>query len=202
MHAGVGQRLANRTERALDERVDEPLELGPRDASRVAIGQARAGLDANLGGLHLREVPLGLNHGLAHGLHGAARQRGLARGAQFAQHQAHQRQVDVVAAQVRVATGGEHLEHAGTSMARRRFSRSSGPRNRQTDTTWTRGRLARPRTGDDQVRTVASPEASIRIPAPAPHGDADSTATKGYPFPAAESPQRIVLKALQPRCDQ
>ena len=59
--------------------------LVPFRSARDINAAALAWLDANLGGIHLGQVPLGLNHGLAYRLHGATRQRIRARGAQFTQ---------------------------------------------------------------------------------------------------------------------
>ena len=89
------------------------LELSARDLSRVLLAIRQQHIEFRLIGLGERD--LCLDHGLAHGLHQlAARlgdgQIGVARN--VVQSDRNQQIVDVVAAQVRVAAGRDHLEDA------------------------------------------------------------------------------------------
>ena len=97
LEAGVGQRVAAGPERAIDDRPDNRLEL--RTCQLPAV---QRGLFA------LGEVPLCLNDRLPHALHGF----GIWRAAQVAEHALDQQASDVVAPEVRVAIGRQHLKHA------------------------------------------------------------------------------------------
>ena len=80
------------------------LELAARDPSPVVER-----FETNLGFLDIREIVLRGNHGLADRLDVFGGSRATAA---LAQHQLHEEPIDVVATQMRVAVGGEHLEHA------------------------------------------------------------------------------------------
>ena len=97
LEARVGERLPARLERAIDDRTNQRFELGAGEPLAV-----------QLGGLAVREIPFRLDDGLADFLDAFRRLRP----PHLGQHAVHQQQVDVVAAQVRVAAGRQHLEDA------------------------------------------------------------------------------------------
>jgi hypothetical protein len=106
------KRLLAGARRALEHRLDQHLEdsAGNLALIAVAIGQLDVEVRHRLGG----KLDLGFDGGLAHGLH---RARMLAQinavlGVNLIERNGQQQVVDVVAAQVRVAVGGLHLEDA------------------------------------------------------------------------------------------
>ena len=125
---------AARGQRALDERRDQPLELRTRDAPPIARRQARRRLDADLGGIGRPRDPTWPESrpcgSPGWSPIGRVADRPAVRSS--ASTSPEQRQVDVVAAEVRVAAGREHLEDAVLDLAgsRCRTCRRRGRRRR------------------------------------------------------------------------
>ncbi|ABC80372.1 putative NAD-specific glutamate dehydrogenase [Anaeromyxobacter dehalogenans 2CP-C] len=110
LDAGVAQRRPARDRGALHHRLDERLQLGAGQArpQAVALRQLHLGLDRLPVGERLADL-LGGGHGPAqHRRRGVRVRRGEPALEQRARHQP----VEVVAAEVRVTDGGQHLEDA------------------------------------------------------------------------------------------
>ena len=113
---GVGERLLGRLDGALDEVVDHLLELRARQSHLQVLGARGVGGEerqVDLGLQHLRQLDLGLLGRLAQAL-----QDHLVLGdvdalvlAELGDQPVHDPLVDVVAAQVGVAVGGDDLDH-------------------------------------------------------------------------------------------
>ena len=97
---------------AIDDGLNQLLELFADDFSLVAATTGQ--LDIQFGGWLRRERNLGFNHGLADGLHGlrVATQVKIHVAADVVESNRDQKVVDVVAAEVRVAVGGDDFEDA------------------------------------------------------------------------------------------
>ncbi len=106
----VRQCLAAGLERPVDQGPDDALELGARDALAITGVYRRRGFDANLRLVDIREIPLRLNDRPADRLDG--RRILFSRTRDVGEHCFDQQPVDIIAAEMRVAVGREHLEHA------------------------------------------------------------------------------------------
>jgi RNA polymerase sigma factor (sigma-70 family) len=62
---GIFERLADRAERAIDERLDQLLEFRTGDPAMVSIRQIRLGIELDVGGIRFREIELRLDDCLA-----------------------------------------------------------------------------------------------------------------------------------------
>ena len=113
LEARVGERLAARPERALDDRPDERLELA-RACMRCRCRRHAGIVDVGSRLVALGQIPLRLDDGLADRLDRL--RRGPAESATPSPSRpstrSRQQQIDVVAAEVRVAVGRQHLEDA------------------------------------------------------------------------------------------
>ncbi len=105
----VLERQAARLQRAFNDRRNQGLELGSGDVAAVARRPAGDRFDHDDGVVDIRQIPFRLDDSLAHRLHGAGLRLWVQ--AQIGRHQLDEDPVDVVAAQMRVAVGGQYLEH-------------------------------------------------------------------------------------------
>ena len=112
LEAGIFQRLLAGADGAIDDRLNQLLELLAGDFALIALaaGQFDVELDRRL----RRERDLGLDHGFANGLHrfGIAAQIEAQVAANVVERDGDQQIVDVVAAEMRVAVGGDDFEDA------------------------------------------------------------------------------------------
>ena len=110
--AGVGQRLLARPCRARQYRFDEQLEDLARNLPLVAIAIGQ--LDVEARHRLSRKQNLGFNGSFAHSLNRARMQPQIdaVLGVNLVERNGHQKVVDVVAAQMRIAVSGQHLEDA------------------------------------------------------------------------------------------
>ncbi len=111
-NAGVGDGLFARACRALQNRLDQQLENRTRNLALIAVAVGQLDVEAGRG---LRgKLDLRFDGSLAHGLYraGMGAQIDAVLGINLVQRNSQQQVVDVVAAQVRIAVGGLHLEDA------------------------------------------------------------------------------------------
>ena len=110
--AGIFHRLPDRTDGAIDHRLDELLELLARDLALVAL--AAGSSTSSVVCVIRRQRNLGVDDGLANGLHGlaAAAYVDSKVALNVVERDGDQQVVDVVAAEMRVAVGGDDFEDA------------------------------------------------------------------------------------------
>ena len=117
VHAGVGQRLPRRRDRALQQVVHQLLEPGPGEPLLQVLRPGRVGADerqVDVGLHHRGELHLGLLRRLAQALerHAILRQIDALGLLELGHDPLDDPVIEVVAAQMRVAVGGLHLHHA------------------------------------------------------------------------------------------
>ncbi len=115
--AGVGQRLPARPQRAGHERLDEPLELGPRDLAPVgearrtgASASVRSSVDSRILAASAASRSSCMASLIAGQVEAVALELRVVPGLDVLQQPQHDHAVEVVAAEMRVAVGGQDLE--------------------------------------------------------------------------------------------
>ena len=110
--------------------MNDPLEVGARDASQVTGGDGRRRLDANLRLLDVGEIPLGLDDGPANGFDGGCAEarcggtRPTGSG-EIGQHHLDEQTIDVVAAEMCVPVGRQDLEYTVLDLQYRNVERAA-----------------------------------------------------------------------------
>jgi hypothetical protein len=112
LEAGVFQGLLAGADGAVDDRLNELLELLARDLAQIALAAGQ--LDVELHRWLRGERDLGFDHGFANGLHGfgVAAQVETQVAVNVVEGNGDQQIVDVVAAEMRVAVGGDDFKDA------------------------------------------------------------------------------------------
>ena len=112
LQAGIFHRLLNRADRAIDNRLNQLLKLRARDLALIALAAGK--LDIQRGLLVRGQRDLGFDHRFANRLHdlGIAPNIDTEVALDIVQRDGDQQIVNVVAAEVGVAVGGDDLEDA------------------------------------------------------------------------------------------
>ena len=123
--AGIFHRLANRADRAIDDRLDQLLKLRARDLALIAFAAGKLDVQRRL--LFGRQRNLGVDDRLANRLHdlGVAADVDRQIALDVVQRDGDQQVVDVVATEVGVAVGGDHLEDALVQLENRDVERAA-----------------------------------------------------------------------------
>ena len=122
---GIFHRLPHWADSAIDHRLDQLLELRARDLALIALAAGKLDIERRL--LVRRQRDLRLDHRLANRLHdlGIAADIDAEIALDIVERDRDQQVVDVVAAEVGVAVGGDHLEDALVQLENRNVKRAA-----------------------------------------------------------------------------
>jgi len=122
--AGVGHAVAARAQRLVDDRRDELLQHLAGDFATVAAALV---VEGDGGGGERGELVFGVDDGAAQGLHGdlVAGEIGAPFGGDVFERDAQQEIIEIVAAEMRVAIGGQHFKDAVVELQNRDVERAA-----------------------------------------------------------------------------